>query len=125
MRISDWSSDVCSSDLEGKRRLRMSRYMVTTAAAALLALAATNAQADIRIATAGPMTGQYASFGEQMQQGAEADVRDINAAGRVLGQKLVHSVGAHHRDPQAAVPVPHKKPERPRRGHGGVRQGRI
>src|SRR3546814_16440141 len=91
MRISDWSSDVCSSDLEGKRRLRMSRYMVTTAAAALLALAATNAQADIRIATAGPMTGQYASFGEQLKKGAEAAVRDIHPAGGLLCQKQLGS----------------------------------
>src|SRR3546814_19021523 len=86
----------------------MSRYMVTTAAAALLALAATNAQADIRIATAGPMTGQYASFGEQMKKGAEAAVRDINAAGGVLGQKLVLSVGDDRCDPKAAVAVANK-----------------
>src|SRR3546814_17435256 len=84
----------------------MSRYMVTTAAAALLSLAATNAQADIRIATAGPMTGQYASFGEQMKKGAAAAVRDINAAGGVLRQKLVLSVGDDRSDPKAALAVP-------------------
>ena len=40
-------------------------------------------EAQIRIATAGPMTGQYASFGEQMRRGAEMAVADINAAGGV------------------------------------------
>ena len=34
------------------------------------------------------MTGQYASFGEQMKRGAEMAVEDINAAGGVLGQQL-------------------------------------
>jgi branched-chain amino acid transport system substrate-binding protein len=36
----------------------------------------------------GPVTGQYASFGAQMQNGAELAVEDINAAGGVLGKKL-------------------------------------
>ena len=50
---------------------------VMTAAAMGLVTAA---QADITIATAGPMTGQYASFGEQMKRGAEMAVADINQA---------------------------------------------
>ncbi len=41
----------------------------------------TSAMAEILISTAGPMTGQYASFGEQMKRGAEMAVADINAAG--------------------------------------------
>ena len=45
--------------------------------------------ADITIATAGPMTGQYATFGAQMKAGAEQAVDDINAAGGVLGEQLV------------------------------------
>ena len=49
------------------------------AGAALLAVNST-ANAQIRIATAGPMTGQYASFGEQMRRGAEMAIKDINAA---------------------------------------------
>ena len=47
------------------------------------------AWSQIVIATVGPMTGQYASFGEQMKNGAEMAVADINAAGGVLGKKLV------------------------------------
>jgi branched-chain amino acid transport system substrate-binding protein len=69
-----------------------------------VALAGT-AHADITIATAGPMTGQYASFGAQMKAGAEQAVEDINAAGGVLGQKLVLEVGDDACDPKQAVAV--------------------
>ena len=66
------------------------------------------AVADINIATAGPMTGQYASFGEQMRRGAEMAVADINAAGGVLGQKLKLHVGDDACDPKQAVAVANK-----------------
>lgn len=59
----------------------------------LAAVPAAGAKAEIVIATAGPMTGQYAVFGEQMQIGAEKAVRDLNAAGGVLGQTVVLQVG--------------------------------
>ena len=63
------------------------------------------ALADITIATVGPITGQYASFGEQMKRGAEAAVRDINAKGGVMGQKLKLEVGDDACDPKQAVAV--------------------
>lgn len=66
---------------------------------------AAGAQADITIATVGPMTGQYASFGAQMKAGAEQAVEDINAAGGVLGEKLVLEVGDDACDPKQAVAV--------------------
>lgn len=65
----------------------------------------TTAQADITIATAGPMTGQYASFGQQMKAGADMAVKDVNAAGGVLGQKLVLEIGDDACDPKQAVAV--------------------
>src|SRR5262245_50801071 len=65
----------------------------------------TLAQADITIATAGPMTGQYASFGQQMRAGAEMAVKDINAAGGVLGQQLMLEIGDDACDPKQAVAV--------------------
>lgn len=61
--------------------------------------------ADITIATAGPMTGQYASFGAQMKAGAEQAVEDINAAGGVNGEKLVLEIGDDACDPRQAVSV--------------------
>ncbi|MDB5316062.1 MAG: branched chain amino acid transporter substrate-binding protein [Rhodospirillales bacterium] len=59
----------------------------------------------IRIATAGPMTGQYAAFGAQMRAGAEQAVTDINGAGGVLGRQLVLEIGDDACDPRQAVSV--------------------
>lgn len=63
------------------------------------------AWADITIAVAGPMTGQYASFGQQMKGGAEQAVADINASGGVNGEMLVLEVGDDACDPKQAVAV--------------------
>ena len=75
------------------------------AAIAGVAISATAAQAEIVIATAGPMTGQYASFGEQMARGAALAVQDLNAAGGVLGQQVQIVVGDDACDPRQAVSV--------------------
>ena len=75
------------------------------AAAAVITLSAGAARADIVIATAGPMTGQYAVFGEQMKRGAEMAVKDINAKGGVLGEQLKLEVGDDACDPKQAVAV--------------------
>jgi len=83
----------------------MRKLMMTGVAAVALSFAASAALADIEIATAGPMTGQYASFGAQMKAGAEQAVEDINAAGGVLGEKLALSVGDDACDPKQAVAV--------------------
>lgn len=82
----------------------MKRIMTGIFAAAAM-IAASAAQAEITIATAGPMTGQYASFGEQMRRGAEMAVADINARGGVLGQKLKLEIGDDACDPKQAVAV--------------------
>jgi len=82
----------------------MKRILGTAALLAAIAVSAP-AAAEIVISTAGPMTGQYASFGEQMRRGAEMAVRDLNAAGGVLGQKLRLEVGDDACDPKQAVAV--------------------
>ena len=69
------------------------------------ALSATTALADITIGMAGPITGQYAAFGEQLKRGAELVVADINAAGGVNGEKLVLEIGDDACDPKQAVAV--------------------
>ncbi len=51
------------------------------------------------------MTGQYASFGEQLKRGAEMAVEELNAAGGVNGEKLVLKVGDDACDPKQAVAV--------------------
>ena len=73
--------------------------------AAALAFAAPALAQDIVIATAGPMSGQYASFGEQMRRGAQMAVADINARGGVMGRKLRLEIGDDACDPKQAVAV--------------------
>jgi branched-chain amino acid transport system substrate-binding protein len=75
------------------------------AASAVIALSAGTASADIVIATAGPMTGQYAVFGEQMRKGAEQAIKDLNAQGGVLGEQLQLQIGDDACDPKQAVAV--------------------
>jgi branched-chain amino acid transport system substrate-binding protein len=58
-----------------------------------------------KVAVVGPVTGQYASFGAQMKNGAELAVEDINAAGGVLGKTLDLDVGDDACDPKQAVAV--------------------
>jgi branched-chain amino acid transport system substrate-binding protein len=60
---------------------------------------------DIVIAVAGPITGQYAIFGQQMLRGAEMAVEDINRAGGVLGKRLVLEVGDDACEAKQAVAV--------------------
>lgn len=83
----------------------MSKLKVSLLASAALFAMGSAAQAQINIATAGPMTGQYASFGEQMRNGAEMAVADLNAAGGVLGQEVNLLVGDDACDPRQAVSV--------------------
>ncbi len=82
-----------------------SRWKLALAVAGASLLGITAAKAEIAIATAGPMTGQYAAFGEQMRRGAEMAARDINAKGGVLGQKLRIEIGDDACDPKQAVAV--------------------
>ncbi|MFI4999317.1 MAG: branched-chain amino acid ABC transporter substrate-binding protein [Reyranellales bacterium] len=79
-------------------------FMVAAAAAAVLSAATARAQ-DLEVATAGPMTGNDAAFGEQMKRGADMAVKDINAAGGVLGKKLKLEIGDDQCDPKQSVPV--------------------
>jgi branched-chain amino acid transport system substrate-binding protein len=90
----------------------MKRSLVGAIAGLAVALAAWSApgpargqQGDIVIASVGPMTGQYASFGEQLRRGATMAVEDINAKGGVLGRKLRLEVGDDACDPKQAVAV--------------------
>ena len=84
----------------------MSRIYGALAVAAL-ALAASPAFAQIKIASVGPMTGQYAAFGEQLQ-GRRDGGEDINAAGGVNGQKIELEVGDDACDPKQATAVANK-----------------
>ncbi|MEL6752265.1 MAG: branched-chain amino acid ABC transporter substrate-binding protein [Pseudomonadota bacterium] len=83
----------------------MKKTLIATAAFAALMGSTALSFAEIVIATAGPMTGQYASFGQQMKAGAEQAVADINAAGGLNGEMLKLEVGDDACDPKQAVAV--------------------
>jgi branched-chain amino acid transport system substrate-binding protein len=84
----------------------MKKYLLSGIAISFAAaLGATSALADITVGMAGPLTGQLAAYGEQLRQGAAKAVADINAAGGVMGEKLVLEMGDDACDPKQAVNV--------------------
>lgn len=83
----------------------MKKHFATLAGAALAAVLATPAYADIAVGIAGPMTGENAVFGAQIRNGVMQAIEDINAAGGVNGEKLVAKVGDDACDPKQAVNV--------------------
>jgi branched-chain amino acid transport system substrate-binding protein len=86
--------------------VRIAGLAAALAAAVLLAACGEGEDANtIPIAMVGPVTGQYATFGAQMQDGAELAVADINAAGGLLGKKLDLAIGDDACDPKQAVAV--------------------
>ncbi len=78
------------------------------AAGLSLALAGAASAQDITIGVAGPLTGQYASFGQQFKNGATMAIADINAAGGVLGKKLKMDIQDDACDPKQARSVAEK-----------------
>jgi branched-chain amino acid transport system substrate-binding protein len=68
--------------------------------AVVVLLAGGSASADIQIGLAGPMTGDYSVFGEQMKNGAQMAVVDINATGGINGENLVLTIASDRCDPR-------------------------
>jgi branched-chain amino acid transport system substrate-binding protein len=83
-------------------------WLAGAALGAGLAFTGAASAQDITVGVAGPMTGQYASFGTQLKNGAEAAVADINAAGGVLGKQLKLVIGDDACDPKQARAVAEK-----------------
>jgi branched-chain amino acid transport system substrate-binding protein len=84
---------------------------VTTLGLALgfaVALAGAAQAQDIKMAMIGPITGPNAAFGAQIKNGVEQAVADINAAGGILGRKIVLSFGDDVSDPKQGVSVANK-----------------
>jgi branched-chain amino acid transport system substrate-binding protein len=78
-----------------------------TAVATMAALSGP-AAADITIGVAGPLTGPNAAYGQQYEAGVAAAIDRINAAGGVLGQKLVMIAGDDNSDPRQGVTLANK-----------------
>ncbi len=71
-------------------------------------MGATVAQADIKIALAGPVSGPVAQYGDMQFIGAEMAIEQINKAGGVNGEKLVGVKYDDACDPKQAVAVANK-----------------
>ena len=82
--------------------------LIGLAIGASLALSTAALAQDVTIAVAGPMTGGESAFGRQMKNGAEQAVKDLNAAGGVLGKKLALEVVDDACDPKQARSVAEK-----------------
>src|SRR5688500_8974113 len=66
----------------------MARERTRIAAALVVVLGASSAQADVRIGSAAPLTGQMSWHGEQHQRGVELVVAELNDSGGVLGEMV-------------------------------------
>jgi branched-chain amino acid transport system substrate-binding protein len=76
--------------------------------AVALATAGQAQQKEVTIAVIGPITGKEAPFGTQMKMGAEAAVKDLNAAGGVNGMQIKLVVEDDACDPKQAVTAANK-----------------
>jgi branched-chain amino acid transport system substrate-binding protein len=86
----------------------MKRWLTLGLAVGLGLAFAGTASAQIKLGVAGPITGGSAAFGAQLKNGVEQAVADINAAGGILGQRIVLSTGDDRADPKEGVSVANK-----------------
>jgi branched-chain amino acid transport system substrate-binding protein len=83
-------ADLPATSPRGRWR-RLASGLALLAATLAIASAPAPARADtapLRIGLIAPLTGASADFGTSVQQGAELAVREVNAAGGVLGRPL-------------------------------------
>jgi branched-chain amino acid transport system substrate-binding protein len=84
--------------------MKLLKLVGLVVAGALVLESAAFAQ-DITIAVAAPLTGSESAIGNQMKNGAEMAVADINATGGVLGRKLTLDAQDDACDPKQARSV--------------------
>lgn len=81
-------------------------YKRTLGLAVVTALVcASTAKADITIGLVAPLTGPLAAYGEQLKNGAEAAIENINRSGGVGGEKVVVKLADDMGDPKQGVSV--------------------
>jgi branched-chain amino acid transport system substrate-binding protein len=83
-------------------------WLTGLAVATGFALGGTAVAQEITVGVAGPMTGQYASFGQQFRNGMDMAIADLNAKGGVLGRKIRVEIGDDACDPKQARAVAEK-----------------
>ncbi len=74
-------------------------------ACALAGSASAQGSGTVRFGVAGPITGPNAATGAQMKNGTQQAADDINAAGGILGKKIVVEFGDDVSDPKQGVSV--------------------
>jgi len=87
------------------RKILLAVVIIAAAAVGWYVMRQGSQNDDIVIALVGPMTGQSSSIGDQYLKGAEQAVKDINAAGGILGKHLRLEIGDDACDPKQAVAV--------------------
>lgn len=85
-------------------RFRNLRWQLPALAAAMV-VGVGAARADIKIGVFGPMTGDAAGYGQSLREAVELVVKEKNAAGGLLGQKIVPVYGDDAGKPEQAVSV--------------------
>jgi branched-chain amino acid transport system substrate-binding protein len=75
------------------------------AASALLLAGAGTANADFKIGVFGPMTGDAAGYGQSLRETVELVAKEKNAAGGLLGKKIIAVYGDDAGKPEQAVSV--------------------
>jgi branched-chain amino acid transport system substrate-binding protein len=84
------------------------RRLVPLAIVMLAAALGGPGRADVLIGMAGPITGQNAWYGEQMERGAALAVADLNAAGGVIGKQVQLITADDFCDPEQALAAARK-----------------
>jgi branched-chain amino acid transport system substrate-binding protein len=88
--------------------MRITQKMLFLVASLLLGLwsmGSALAADKIRIGVAGPFTGAYAAFGEQLWKGAEQAIKDLNSTGGIHGRQIQLFKGDDACEPKQAVAV--------------------
>ena len=73
-------------------KLQLTSLAIAAAAAALLATGAAHAQQTVKLAILQELSGAGATAGTNAKNGAEMAIKEINAAGGILGRKIEASV---------------------------------
>lgn len=86
-------------------RFPLKKTLFASALCASMALSGVAMAEVLKISVAGPHTGAYAAFGEQLWRGAEQAAKDINAAGGINGKMLELVKSDDACEPKQAVAV--------------------
>lgn len=92
----------------GKSRMKTIKKQLLSLTVSTLMLGATVAEAEIKIALAGPVTGPVAQYGDMQFTGAGFAIEQINAAGGVNGEMLEGVIYDDACDPKQATAVANK-----------------